>query len=286
MGYLSGTNTHDHDWFSIEPAAIEILDRHPDVELWLGGFLPPSPALERFSSRVVRLPFLPWLEVPAVLRDMDVNLAPLAPDSRFNEAKSAIKWLEAALTATPTVASPTEPFREAITHGVNGLLASSLQEWVECLEQLLGDGDERARIGNRAQRDALLGWSPLLQGTRYRDLLERGRARALSGAGHGPGSGWTPLAHDEPPLAARYPLEEERAVLALASSAVVLTGTGGKNLASRALHLVDRVRASWREDGVVTTTGRAGGYVRRQFNDRVRPRTEQVVRQMWGWLRP
>jgi glycosyltransferase involved in cell wall biosynthesis len=286
MGYLSGTNTHDHDWFSIEPAVIEILDRHSDVELWLGGFLPPSPALDRFSSRVVRLPFLPWLEVPTVLRDLDVNLAPLAPDSRFNEAKSAIKWIEAALTATPTVASPTEPFREAITHGVNGLLAGSPQEWVGCVEQLLGADDERARIGNRAQRDALLGWSPFLQGTRYRDLLERGRARALSGAGHGPGSGWTPLAHDEPPLAARYPLEEERAVLAPTSSEVVLTGTGDRHLASRALHLVVRAWVSWRKDGAVTTAGRAVDYVKRQFNDRVRPRTEQVVREMWGWLRP
>ena len=56
----------------------------------------------------------------ALLRDLDVNLAPLAPDSRFNEAKSAIKWLEAALVETPTIASPSGPFREAIEDGRTG----------------------------------------------------------------------------------------------------------------------------------------------------------------------
>ncbi|MGZ4706168.1 MAG: glycosyltransferase, partial [Acidimicrobiales bacterium] len=128
IGYLSGTTTHDEDWFFVEPAVIEVLDRHPDVELWLGGHLPDSRALDRFGARVVRLPFLAWLELPAVLRDLDVNLSPLAPGSRFNEAKSAIKWLEAALTATPTVASPTGPFRDAMTDPVRGELAGYLAD--------------------------------------------------------------------------------------------------------------------------------------------------------------
>ena len=76
------------------------------------------------------MPFVPWLELPGVLRDLDVNLAPLAPSSRFNEAKSAIKWLEAALVETPTVATPTGPFREAIEDGGTGLLATTPDEWV------------------------------------------------------------------------------------------------------------------------------------------------------------
>ncbi len=90
-----------------------------------------------------------------MLRNLDVNLAPLAPASSFNEAKSAIKWLESALMATPTVASPTEPFQEAIVDGVNGLLASRPEEWETCLEELLGSPASRDRLGQRARRDAL-----------------------------------------------------------------------------------------------------------------------------------
>ena len=103
IGYLSGTITHDHDWFYVEPAIVEMLDRHPDVELWLGGHLPDSPALERFGGRVRRIPFTPWTQLPGICCANSTSTSRRSsPGSRFNEAKSAIKWLEAALVATPT----------------------------------------------------------------------------------------------------------------------------------------------------------------------------------------
>lgn len=195
FGYFSGTDTHDHDWAFVEGVIVETLDTYTGVELWLGGLVRPSAALDRFGPRVRRLPFLPWLELPAVLRDLDVNLAPLTPDSRFNEAKSAIKWLEAALTATPTVASGTDPFREAIDHGRNGLLADNLAGWRDCLGRLVASEDLRETLGRRARRDALLRWSPHLQANRYLEILESAPARPRS---HHGGSTWTPVAHDEP----------------------------------------------------------------------------------------
>lgn len=206
IGYLSGTTTHDHDWAYVEPAVADVLDARPEVELWLGGYVNPSDALTKFGARVRRLPFRPWTEVPGTLRDLDVNLAPLEPGSVFNESKSAIKWLEAALTATPTVASPTEPFREAIEHGVNGLLAQSQDEWRDAICALVDDLALGRRIGERAKRDALLRWSPHLQGRRYLDILESPlEARRPST--------WTaPVALDEPaefvrlePYGSRWP---------------------------------------------------------------------------------
>ena len=202
VGYLSGTNTHDLDWAHVEPAIVEILTRHPGVELWLAGMVTPSAALDPFADRVVRLPFLPWLGLPRVLRQVDVNLAPLAPGSRFNESKSAIKWLESALVETPTVASPTEPFREAITPGVTGMLAATVEEWVDAVDRLLVDDDLRQSVGRRARREALLRWSPHLQAHRYREILESAEVREPSAASS---SGWVPVAHTEPP----HPFELE-----------------------------------------------------------------------------
>ncbi len=199
IGYFSGTTTHDEDWFSIEPAVIEVLDRHPEAELWLGGHLPESPALAQFGSRLVRLPFLPWLELPGVLRDLDVNLSPLAPASRFNEAKSAIKWLEAALCATPTVASPTGPFSQAIDDGDGGLLATSHQQWVDAIDLLLTDESARARIGGMARRRALLDWSPAQQGERYATILRSVITRGPIVSRPNPRR-WVPVTLDEPAL--------------------------------------------------------------------------------------
>jgi glycosyltransferase involved in cell wall biosynthesis len=238
LGYFSGTTTHDEDWFHIEPAVIRVLDLHPDVELWLGGYLPTTPGLSRFGDRVRRLPFRPWLELPGILRDLDVNLAPLAP-ARFNEAKSAIKWLEAALVATPTVASATGPFAAAITDGVDGRLVEETagqdptDQWEAVLSELLADDAGRARIGARARRRALLEWSPDRQGRRYLDLLT---AVVAAGPVEGRASGWTPVAPDEPPEAIALEPYGTRS-----PSGAVAAGTSSR----RPWHPPDDLAASW-----------------------------------------
>jgi glycosyltransferase involved in cell wall biosynthesis len=198
IGYFSGTDTHDRDWASIEPAVIDVLERRPSLELWLGGKLGPAPALEQFGERVRRLPTVPWQAMPRLLRDLDVNLAPMQLGSRFNEAKSPIKWLEAALVQTPTVASPTEPFVDAIRGGTTGLLATEPDDWVGTIEQLLDDDEARARMGRMAGRDALLEWGPTIQGRRYLAILERAVERGASRGARRP-SGWDPVAVDERP---------------------------------------------------------------------------------------
>jgi len=192
IGYLSGTVTHDDDWAMIEPVVVSVLQRLPDVELWLVGHVTGGPDLERLGDRVRRVRFLPWADLPGLLRDLDVNLAPLAPGSRFNEAKSAIKWLEAALVSTPTLASPTEPFCDALDDGRTGILAATPEEWESALTGLIVDHDRRATIGRRARRAVLLRWSPHLQGRRYLDILT-GDLPPRS-----PAPPWPPVANDEP----------------------------------------------------------------------------------------
>jgi glycosyltransferase involved in cell wall biosynthesis len=208
IGYLSGTNTHDHDWAMVEPAVAEVMQRHSDVELWLVGLVEPSAALAPFKGRVKRIGFTAWTALPKVLRDLDINLAPLTSGSRFNEAKSAIKWLEAALVATPTVASPTEPFREAIEAGHNGLLADSLEGWTAAIESLVTDASLRRRLGTRARRDALLRWSPHLQAQTYADILASVLSTSTDTGGRKTSSegGWTDVVAPSEPYVER-PLE-------------------------------------------------------------------------------
>jgi hypothetical protein len=223
-----------------------VLGRHPEAELWLVGFVSPSPALDVFADRVRRLPLQEWTRLPAALRDIDVNLAPLDPGGRFNEAKSAIKWLEAALTATATVATPTEPFRAAIVHGDNGMLAADLGAWSACVDHLLSDEQERKRLGHRARRDALLQWSPHLQGRRYLDILERARARVAEGRSPRP-STWEPLVLDEP--------------VDPSLSALEPYGTAPPGV--RAIPLAKRAWRTLRDEGPRVTARRTANFVRR-----------------------
>ncbi len=192
VGYLSGTDTHDHDWAMIEDVVVAALEGAGDAELWLVGKLTPGAAVRKLGDRLKLVPFQPWTSLARLLRNLDVNLAPLEPGSRFNEAKSAIKWLEAGLAGTPTIASPTEPFREVVEHGVNGMLADGVQEWGVALRALVDDDALRRRLGQRARRDGLLQFGPWTQGRRYLEILESVELRRSYE------SSWDPVLLDEP----------------------------------------------------------------------------------------
>ncbi len=196
IGYFSGTKTHDEDLRTVVPALVSVLDAAPHTELWLGGLLPDVEELQEFGDRVRRLPLRPWNELPAVLRQVDVNLAPLADLGLFNQSKSAIKWLEAALVATPTIATATRPFSSAIRDGVDGVLIDDVDQWAPTMTALVADGPERARIGAAARRRALVQWSPHLQAARLVEILRR-----IHEAPSSPPRTWTDVTLDEPAAA-------------------------------------------------------------------------------------
>ena len=244
IGYFSGTDTHDADWASIEPAVAQVLASRPEVELWLGGKVQPTQALAAYEERIRRLPFVVWHELPRHLKNLDVCLAPLTPGSIFNEAKSAIKWLEAALALTPTVASPTQPFRQAIEHGATGMLASTQEEWVEAIGALLDDAEFRAAMARRAKRRVLMELSPARQGERYLAILREARA-LVAAEGHHELSQWENVVDDEPLEAAASLMEPYE-----------LPRGGFDWRATRAGLAARKLAASLRGDGVAATTAK------------------------------
>lgn len=202
IGYLSGTSTHNEDWAFIEPAVLAVMRRNPQVRLVIGGLLEPSPALAELADRIDRLPLLPWRRLPAVLRDLTVNLAPLAPadsarSDRFNQAKSAIKYLEAALVQTPTVASPTEPFRADIDNGRNGVLVHTPAEWEAAIEGLVTDPAAALRMGTAAQHQVLMTYPPAVQGRRYLQILQQARETVAAHGHREILTGWQPVTDSE-----------------------------------------------------------------------------------------
>jgi glycosyltransferase involved in cell wall biosynthesis len=173
IGYFSGTYTHQADWQMIEPGVMDFLKKFADVELWIVGQVKITSALKRLGERVKPVPMQAWQHLPELTRQVDINLAPLTLDLDFNETKSAIKWLEAALVQVPTIASPSQPFRTVIKHGHNGMLADTVDEWRQSLELLIGDEKLRHRIGQQARQDALESFNAEKQGRRYLDILEQ-----------------------------------------------------------------------------------------------------------------
>jgi 2-polyprenyl-3-methyl-5-hydroxy-6-metoxy-1,4-benzoquinol methylase/glycosyltransferase involved in cell wall biosynthesis len=149
VAYLSGSNTHDRDLGAISGPLAEVLGRRPDARLLLCGFVTLPPELAPFADRVHRLHFQDWRVYPWALARADVALAPASVVNDFTNAKSSLKFFEAAVFGVPTVATPTESFCDAITDGVNGFLAAEPAEWAEKVSLALDRGRSRA-LGARA----------------------------------------------------------------------------------------------------------------------------------------
>ncbi len=155
IAYLSGTPTHDRDFQEIADDLVWALDAYPLTRLVIVGPLRLDARFERFRERVVKLPLRPWGQLPELIGDVDINLAPLEADNPFTAAKSCIKYLEAALVGVPTIASRCPDFARVITDGVSGFLASGSEEWRSALTHLIESPQLRDEIGQRARADVL-----------------------------------------------------------------------------------------------------------------------------------
>ncbi len=174
IGYFSGSNTHQNDFRVIAPTLVRLMDEFPNVALFISGDfnLAEFSEFAKFGGRVRARPFVDWTLLPDELVQVDINIAPLEMNP-FTEAKSSLKFFEAAAVKVPVVATPTRPFTECIRHGVNGYLASTPDEWYQALRDLIADPELRRQVGERAHQDALAEFCPKVLGDEARAAYRR-----------------------------------------------------------------------------------------------------------------
>lgn len=96
---------------------------------------------------------LPWREETEVdeMRRFDVGIMPL-PDEPWARGKCGFKLIQYMACGLPVVASPVGVNAEIVEPGVNGLLASTIAEWVQALEALRADVELRQRLGQAGRK--------------------------------------------------------------------------------------------------------------------------------------
>jgi glycosyltransferase involved in cell wall biosynthesis/SAM-dependent methyltransferase len=169
IGYAGGTRTHQRDFALCASAIGEIIREHPECRLVAfrsvdssAAFLDVEefPALRGLEDKIEWRNFVPLKQLPEEVARFDINLSPLEVGNPFCEAKSELKFFEAALAGVPTIASPTGPFRRAIRHGETGFLAATPSEWCHALKRLVTDPILRRRVSAAARRDVLWSYGP------------------------------------------------------------------------------------------------------------------------------
>lgn len=155
IGYFSGSITHNDDFEMVLPAVARFMDAYADVKLHIVGELDLPEVLERFSDRIVRVPFSSWRRLPQMLSFVDVNLIPLC-DTLFNRAKSENKWVEAALVKVPSIASNVGALSDSIEQGITGLLCeNSVDDWFDALVSLKENELLRRKIADNAYSECV-----------------------------------------------------------------------------------------------------------------------------------
>ncbi len=187
IGYAAGSRTHQKDFAEAAAALVAVLHARPEVRLVLfqdpnGGegvvLLHEFPELAACADKIEWRNMVPVKDLPAELARYDINIAPLEQGNPFCNAKSELKFFEAALVDVPTVASPSGPYTRAIRDGVTGFLAADAAQWEAILLRLVDDAELRHRIGRNAYHDVLWNFGP-----RRRGALLAGFLTQASGGG-------------------------------------------------------------------------------------------------------
>lgn len=156
LAYFSGTASHNKDFETILLPLQKIMKKYPQTRLFIGGPLDlPEKFLREFFFRITRFPFAPREENFKNIAHADINLAPLEINNPFCMAKSELKFFEAGLVSTPTVATATQAFQEAIQDGQDGFLAFNQKEWKEKMEKLILNKKLRELMGEKAREKVL-----------------------------------------------------------------------------------------------------------------------------------
>ena len=158
--YGSGTRAHNQDFTDlVGQALVAILERHSNVRLVVAGHLALGPDFARVASQVDHIGFIQDVDAYwEILSNADINLAVLLPNA-VTDAKSEIKWLEAACSGIPSVVSDTRTYSEILRNGEDALMARTSAEWETALETLVTDPDLRRRIGAAAREKVTQAYS-------------------------------------------------------------------------------------------------------------------------------
>lgn len=172
----AGGSAHEGDFEEINPAIKSLAKKHKEVKFVLINGPTPKGLPEELKD-VPRIKHkLVWKDIkdyPRMLvgEDFDILIAPLL-DCAFNRAKSNIKWLEGAAMGIPTVASSVGHFKDSITHGVDGFLAETPEEFEKFLNILITDKKLRREMGRQARRTAEKNFSITSTTKKYLSVME------------------------------------------------------------------------------------------------------------------
>ena len=133
LGYFSGSASHSLDFAIVAPALRDLLRGKAHLRLVLAGHIDVPPVLSEVRDQLEFVPYMDILELQKAIAAVDINIVALQQND-FTYCKSELKFFEAAIVETPTVATATPVFDSVIDHGENGFLVRD-EDWRRTLDE-------------------------------------------------------------------------------------------------------------------------------------------------------
>jgi glycosyltransferase involved in cell wall biosynthesis len=142
-----------------ENIRFKILGAHPDYSL---------PSLNTIT----------WSEENEVdeLNTFDVGVMPLPADEWAN-GKCGLKGLSYMSCGVPAIMSDVGVNRQIISHGKNGFLARTQEDWYALIKMLVNDRRLRETIGAEGRKSVIEGYSVSANKLKYLEVFEKARTR-------------------------------------------------------------------------------------------------------------
>ncbi|WP_408874577.1 glycosyltransferase [Acetobacter sp. AC2005] len=181
IGYATGSRTHQKDFAQVSGVLARLLQEKPNLRLVLfretGNHRPvllmnEFPEFEPVRDQIEWRDMCSLPALPSELARFDISIAPLETQNPFCNAKSELKFFEAALAGVPSIVSPTAPFRQCVENGRTGLFASTPDEWETALRTLIENPDLRHRMARDAYHAVMWHFGPQRQAILLGTIME------------------------------------------------------------------------------------------------------------------
>lgn len=148
VGYFSGSPSHARDFAVAAPALFRLLDKDPRIVLRIVGFADLDPRLSHYGDRIEIHPLQDFMNLQRLIAEVEINISPLQ-ENQFTNCKSELKFFEAAICGTLTLASPTFSFQNSVLQDRTGFLVPSYL-WDDALDEAVAIVENKARYAEIA----------------------------------------------------------------------------------------------------------------------------------------
>ena len=136
IGYFSGSNSHKRDLEIVEPALLKLIDKYENIYLKIVGYMKLSKELQKLKEerRIIFSEYVSFEELQYEIGKVDLNIVPLQKHE-FNDCKSELKYFEASIVNTLTLATDNVVYQNCIDDGIDGFLSDEFS-WFEKIEYI------------------------------------------------------------------------------------------------------------------------------------------------------